>query len=86
MRLLVNGASLRIGRMGPDSLLVDADQPHAPVLATVARLTIWDQHVVAPLPRDAAFAVQRPSIHHDATADARAHDHAENDGVSLGRT
>ena len=30
MRLLINGVSLRIARMGPDELLVDSDAAHAP--------------------------------------------------------
>ena len=35
MRLLVNGSSLVIAQMGPDSLLVDFPITHAPTDATV---------------------------------------------------
>ena len=35
MRLLIDGVALCIARMGPASLLVDADRLHAPGLATI---------------------------------------------------
>lgn len=35
MNLLINGACLRITEMGPDFLLIDADQPYGACQATV---------------------------------------------------